>query len=44
LSDRDTAAAGGWRDVGTLVNVYQNSDDETMEAVVLHPKRLKMMG
>jgi integrase len=44
LSPKDTAAVGGWTDLTTLQNVYQVADAETMEAVVLQPKRLRKLG
>ncbi len=39
--DVDVAAAGGWRGVETLKLAYQQADEETMEQVVLEPKRLR---
>jgi hypothetical protein len=44
LSPKDVAAVGGWTDVTTLQKVYQVADAETMEAVVLQPKRLRKLG
>ncbi len=41
LPDVDVAAAGGWRGVETLKLAYQQADTETMEQVVLEPKRLR---
>jgi hypothetical protein len=38
------AAVGGWTDTQTLQKCYQVADDETMEAVVLQPKRLLKLG
>ena len=34
LPPRDVAAAGGWSDIGTLLSVYQQPDEETMRQVV----------
>jgi len=39
-SAQDVAAVGGWVDTTTLQKCYQMADDETMEAVVLQPRRL----
>lgn len=36
----DVAAAGGWVETTTLQRCYTASDEETLEAVVLTPKRL----
>jgi integrase len=44
LSPKDVAAVGGWTDLTTLQKVYQVADQETMEAVVMQPKRLRKMG
>ena len=44
LSPKDVAAVGGWVDTTTLQKVYQAADAETMEAVVLQPKRLRKLG
>jgi hypothetical protein len=44
MSAKDVAEVGGWRDVTTLQKVYQRPDAETMEAVVLQPKRLRKIG
>ena len=41
LPVKDVATAGGWSDTATLQNVYQASDQETLEAVVSGGKRLK---
>jgi hypothetical protein len=30
---KDVAAAGGWKDVSTLLEVYQQSDEESVLAV-----------
>jgi hypothetical protein len=36
----DVAAAGGWVETTTLQRCYISADEETLEAVVLTPKRL----
>jgi len=41
LSLKDVAAAGGWKDVETLLTCYQQPDDETMLAVVSEPRKLR---
>jgi integrase len=40
LSVKDVAAAGGWRDVGTLLTCYQQADRETMLAVMSEPRKV----
>lgn len=40
LSPRDVAAAGGWKDVATVLG-YQQPDDETLLAVMAEPKKLR---
>ena len=42
LSLTDVAAAGGWKDTQTLQRCYQHADPETLEAVVLEGRRLRM--
>jgi len=37
---KDVAAAGGWSDVDTLLNVYQQPDPQTLRAVMSDPRRL----
>jgi integrase len=34
---KDVAAAGGWKDEGTMLKSYQQADPETIRDVVLHP-------
>jgi len=34
---KDVAAAGGWKDEGTMLRSYQQADAETVRQVVLHP-------
>ncbi len=34
---KDVAAAGGWKDEGTMLKAYQQADPETIRNVVLHP-------
>ncbi len=41
---KDVAAAGGWVETTTLQRCYITADDETMESVVLQPKRLQKLG
>jgi len=36
---KDVAAAGGWKDEGTMLKSYQQADPETVRQVVLHPTR-----
>lgn len=43
LSPKDVAAVGGWVDTTTLQKCYQIADEETMEAVVLQPRRLRQV-
>jgi integrase len=38
---KDVAFVGGWKDTATLLQCYMAADDETMEAVVSQPKRLR---
>ena len=35
------AAAGGWKDVETLLTCYQQPDAETMLAVMSEPKKVR---
>lgn len=44
LSAKDVAEVGGWIETTTLQKVYQQPDDETMEQVVLQPRRLRKLG
>ena len=44
MSPKDVAAVGGWTDTQTLQKCYQVADEETMEAVVLQPRRLRKLG
>jgi hypothetical protein len=37
---KDVAAVGGWKDIQTLVNCYQQADDDTMLLVMSHPKKI----
>lgn len=34
LPVKDVAAAGGWKDITTLINCYQQPDEETVRSVV----------
>ncbi len=38
----DIAAAGGWRDVGTLIDSYLRSDTTTVKRVVENPERINV--
>ena len=40
LSVKDVAAAGGLKDVGTLLTCYQQADRETMLAVMTEPRKV----
>jgi hypothetical protein len=41
---RDVAAAGGWKDPGTLLKCYQQPDEETLTRVVLEAPKLVSRG
>ncbi len=41
---KDVAAAGGWKDVSTLLEVYQQSDDESVLAVTSVTLKLRERG
>jgi integrase len=41
---KDVAAVGGWKDIQTLVNCYQQADDDTMLLVMSHPKKISERG
>lgn len=41
---KDVAAAGGWKDVSTLLNVYQQSDEESVLAVTSVTLKLRERG
>jgi integrase len=41
LSLKDVAAAGGWKDVETLLTCYQQPDQETLLAVMSEPRKLR---
>jgi len=38
---KDVAAAGGWKDIETLVRCYQQPDEETLASVVLEAPKLR---
>jgi integrase len=38
---KDVAAAGGWKDVGTLLTCYTAADDETVLAVMSEPRKVR---
>jgi hypothetical protein len=40
LPVKDVAAAGGWKDITTLINCYQQPDEETLRAVVEFRRKL----
>lgn len=46
LPPKDVAAAGGWSDIGTLLSVYQQVDEETLREVVDYqrPRRRERKG
>ena len=44
LNPKDVAAAGGWKDIATLLEVYQQSDDASVLAVMCEPKKLRERG
>lgn len=44
LSLKDVAAAGGWKDVGTILTSYQHADWETMLQVMSEPKKVTERG
>ena len=37
----DVAAAGGWSDVSTLLNCYQQADKETLLEVMSHSRKIR---
>ena len=37
---KDVAAAGGWKDVTTLLTCYQHADEATMPEVMQSPAKL----
>ncbi len=41
---KDVAAAGGWKDVSTLLEVYQQSDEESVLAVTSVTVKLRERG
>ena len=44
ISPKDVAAVGGWVDTQTLQKCYQAADEDTMEAVLMQPRRLQRLG
>ena len=40
LNVKDVAAAGGWKDINTLLEVYQQSNEASVLAVMSEPKKL----
>lgn len=41
LPVQDVAAAGGWRDIGTLQRIYQQPDPATLYRVMSEPAELR---
>jgi integrase len=41
---KDVAAAGGWKDVNTLLEIYQHSDDESVLAVMSEARKFRDRG
>lgn len=41
---RDVAAAGGWKDVNTLLEVYQQADEASVLAVMSETRKLREKG
>ena len=41
---RDVAAAGGWKDVNTLLEVYQQADEASVLAVMTETRKLRERG
>ena len=44
LNVKDVAAAGGWKDINTLLEVYQQSDEASVLAVMSETKKLHERG
>jgi integrase len=44
LNPKDVAAAGGWKDIATLLEVYQQSDEASVLAVMSEPRKLHERG
>ena len=40
LNPKDVAAAGGWKDIATLLEVYQQPDEESVLAVMSDTRKL----
>jgi hypothetical protein len=41
---KDVASAGGWKDVNTLLEVYQHSDEGSVLAVMSETRKLRERG
>jgi len=41
---KDVAAGGGWKDLDTLLEIYQQADDASVLAVMSEPKKLRERG
>jgi hypothetical protein len=44
LPIKDVAAAGGWKDVNTLLTCYQQADRQTVLAVMSEPRKVTERG
>jgi hypothetical protein len=44
LPSKDVAAAGGWKDVNTLLEIYQQPDDAGVLAVTSETRKLRERG
>jgi hypothetical protein len=44
LPVRDVAAAGGWKDLTTLLEVYQQADEASVLAVTSETRKLRERG
>jgi hypothetical protein len=44
LAVKDVAAAGGWKDLTTLLEVYQQSDATSVLSVMSEPRKLHDNG
>ncbi len=44
LNPKDVAAAGGWKDIATLLEVYQQADEKSVLAVMSDPRKLHDRG
>jgi len=44
LPPKDVAAAGGWKDVNTLLEVYQQADPQSVLTVMSETRKLRAGG